>query len=77
MEALMQTPDVARPPRKPDEPDRTVVVGFRLPSSLVDDLDAEAREIAPPGLQFTRTDALKVLLTEAIAARRAARKRGK
>jgi predicted transcriptional regulator len=44
------------------------VIPFRLPADLVKRLDkhAERMQAGTPGLQVTRADALRVLLTEAL-----------
>jgi len=44
------------------------VIPFRLPADLIKRLDkhAERMQAAQPGLQVTRADALRVLLTEAL-----------
>jgi len=44
------------------------VIPFRLPTDLVKRLDrhAERMQAEQPGLQVTRADALRVLLTEAL-----------
>ena len=44
------------------------VIPFRLPADLVKRLDkhAERMQAEQPGLQATRADALRVLLTEAL-----------
>ena len=44
------------------------VIPFRLPADLVKRLDkhAERMQAEQPGLQVTRADALRVLLTEAL-----------
>ncbi len=54
-----------------------MAVGFRLPTALVRALDEEAESMSPPGIRLSRTDALRVILTEGIAARRAARTKKK
>lgn len=74
MEALTQHADVPRAPRRPVESEPTAMVGFRLPVSLIQDIDAEAEAMAPPGVRLSRTDAIRALLTEAIATRRKGRR---
>jgi hypothetical protein len=54
---------------RPRKQEKTVAVGARLPESLVAALDAEAEAMSPPGLAYSRSDALRVLLSEALAAR--------
>lgn len=61
------------PRPKPAEP--TIQVAIRLPVSLVEELDAMASEVAPPGMTATRSDVIKVFLREAMEARRASRKK--
>jgi len=57
--------------RRPTK-ERTIQVAFRLPLSLVEELDAEAERIAPAGIEINRTDVARVLLREALEARRKA-----
>lgn len=54
----------------PTSAKREVQIGVRLPQSLVDDLDAyvAARLAAEPGIDFTRSAAVRVLLGKALAA---------
>lgn len=49
--------------------DATVQVGFRLPKSIVNRLEEHAARMSReyPGLTFTRVDAVRVLLTAALA----------
>jgi len=46
----------------------TQQVAFRLPVSLVESLDAYAKQMSKeqPGIDFTRADAVRVLLTRAL-----------
>lgn len=55
----------------------TKQVAFRLPESLVARLDAYAEQlsIAQPGIAFTRADAVRLLLTRALDATSAPKKR--
>jgi hypothetical protein len=54
--------------------EHTVQVAFRLPASLLDRLDRHAERMCRdvPGLDFTRVDALRTLLTTALDAAEAA-----
>jgi hypothetical protein len=54
-------------PRKNQE--QTVQVAFRLPKSIVTRLEEHAARMARsnPGLTFSRVDAVRVLLTSALA----------
>ena len=62
---------MGRPPKN-DEP--TVPIGVRLPASIVAALDDESARLAPPGIRVSRTDVVRVLLEEALAARSAVRR---
>lgn len=48
--------------------DKTVQVAFRLPKGLLERLDRHADRLAKqhPGLEFTRVDAVRTLLTRAL-----------
>jgi hypothetical protein len=60
--------------RKKDE---TVQLAFRLPASLVARVDVYAKRLnaATPGLDVTRTDAVRSLLTQALDALKVERTR--
>jgi len=55
-------------PKKPTKTDSLPVVSFRLSTDLIRRLDERAACLArkTPGLQVTRADALRVLLTRAL-----------
>jgi hypothetical protein len=57
---------------KPTPDEGTVPITFRLDVELVRALDREAERIgaANPGLKIGRTDALRMLLVEALAGRK-------
>ena len=63
-------------PRKTDEA-MSVHVNLRLPETLVDGVDEEMAEmkVKQRGVSITRADAVRVLLWEAVTARRTARER--
>jgi len=48
--------------------DKTVQVAFRLPARLLERLDRHAERLSKlhPGLEFTRVDAVRTLLTRAL-----------
>lgn len=48
-------------------------VTIRMPQTLIDDVDGAAEQIARerPGMSVGRADAIRVLLVEALAARKA------
>ena len=52
----------------PPATEETRPIAFRLPYSLIERLDAHAERMGrtTPGMQFTRTDALRVLLLGAL-----------
>ena len=54
---------------KPKNEPKTIQVAFRLEPSLVARLDRHAKRMAErtPGLSYTRVDAVKALLTKALA----------
>jgi hypothetical protein len=53
------------------KPGETAPISFRLDAELSNALDAEAERemVAKPGLQLTRAAMLRILVTEALAAR--------
>lgn len=52
--------------------DDNVPVSIRMPQRLIDEVDAAAKAIAEerPGMTVGRADAIRVLLVEALAARK-------
>jgi hypothetical protein len=66
MQALAYARDVPRTPKQQD----TIAVGLRVESDLLREIDEEAFRMSKPGAIITRTDAMKALLREALAARR-------
>lgn len=56
--------------------DGNVPLSIRLPTRLIEEIDAEAERIAEerPGMDVARADAIRVLLVEALAARGRTRK---
>lgn len=55
---------------KQDKSDRQIQVAFRLPPELIERIDAHATRMSTqhPGLTFTRADAARTLLTQALDA---------
>ena len=53
---------------RPPEKEETTQLAFRLPKSLLARVDAYAKRLnaATPGLDVTRTDAVRTLLTQAL-----------
>jgi hypothetical protein len=62
----------------PKSKDSTTQVAFRLPEALIERLDRHADRLsaAHPGLEFTRVDAVRTLLTLALDEIEAAEKHG-
>ena len=74
MNQAKQSPVMARLTRKTVHGDGPMVsVGFRLPAALVDEVDGEAKVMASAPIVVSRTDAVHVLLREALDARKQAR----
>jgi predicted DNA-binding protein len=63
----------------PKANERGVQLAFRVPADLVQRLDAHAERLSRdnPGLEFTRTDAVRTLLTRALDEIEAGAKRRK
>ena len=55
-------------PKKKDSDDKLLVVALRLPESLVARIDEHAQRLGGrvAGVSFTRVDAMKSLLTDAL-----------
>jgi len=64
-------------PSKDKDKEPTTQVAFRLPDSLIARLDRHAQRLSKehPGLEFTRVDAVRTLLTIALDEAEAAEKR--
>jgi hypothetical protein len=64
-------------PSKEKDKESTTQVAFRLPDSLIARLDRHAERLSKehPGLEFTRVDAVRTLLTVALDEAEAAEKR--
>ena len=56
--------------KSPDVRDTSILISLRLPAPLVQALDEHVERLQGrmPGVTFTRVDAVKVLLTAALAA---------
>lgn len=73
----MEAIEVARAGR-PKKPDGAVpTTSLRIPPDLLAEVDAERERIEAerPGMTVTRADAIRVLLVEALTARKAKRSR--
>lgn len=70
MQTAVQHAPVTRTRKPDDEP--TTPLGIRIPESLMKAIDDEIERISPQGFSITRSDMVRVLLGEALAARRKA-----
>jgi len=67
-----------KPTMAKDKADKTIQVAFRLPPNLLDRLDRHVVRMNAenPGLEFSRADAVRSLLTRSLDALEAPTKRG-
>jgi hypothetical protein len=49
-------------PEMPRETVETIQISVRVPMSVVDELDALARELSPPGIDLSRADVLRAAI---------------
>ena len=61
--------------RPPAEKPRNVQIAFRIDQATSDQIDAELEADARPGLVLSRNDMARILMAEAIEARRTKRKK--
>ena len=62
--ARMQTPPPALAPPRP----ASTLVGVRVPPDMIGRIDALATQWSRPGFVATRSDVVRVLITQALAA---------
>jgi hypothetical protein len=75
---ILAADEKGQTPMTPKASERGVQLAFRVPAELVERLDAHAERLSRehPGLEFTRTDAVRTLLTRALDEIEGEKKRG-